>query len=78
MASVTRLSNAALRASLRAPAFNGRATAFNAARCYSAKSQVRKAKRRRRCFVPLTEAARVQVAKAWRMHWKIFQNGTIS
>ncbi|KAL7950999.1 citrate-synthase [Trichoderma barbatum] len=39
MASVTRLSNSALRASLRNPAFNGRATAFNAARCYSAKTQ---------------------------------------
>lgn len=38
MASVTRLSNSALRASLRAPA---RATAFNATRCYSAKAQVR-------------------------------------
>lgn len=38
MASVTRLSNSALRASLRAPAFNG--AAFNASRCYSAKAQV--------------------------------------
>lgn len=38
MASVTRLSNSALRASLRSPAFNG--VAFNASRCYSAKAQV--------------------------------------
>lgn len=38
MASVTRLSNSALRASLRAPGFNG--VAFNASRCYSAKAQV--------------------------------------
>lgn len=41
MASVTRVSNSALRASLRAPAFNGRAAAFAGARCYSAKTQVR-------------------------------------
>ena len=40
MASVTRVSNAALRASLRTPAFAGRASAFNAVRCYSAKTQV--------------------------------------
>ena len=40
MASVTRLSNSALRASLKAPAFNGRTAAFNAVRCYSAKTQV--------------------------------------
>lgn len=42
MASVTRVSNNALRASLRNPAFAGRATAFNAARCYSAKTQTLK------------------------------------
>ncbi|KAI9170971.1 Citrate synthase [Paramyrothecium foliicola] len=40
MASVTRLSNSALRASLRTPAFNGRTVAFNTARCYSAKTQI--------------------------------------
>lgn len=39
MASVTRLSNAALRASLRSSSVNG--SAFNAVRCYSAKTQVR-------------------------------------
>lgn len=40
MASVTRLSNAAFRASLRSPAMKG--SAFNAVRCYSAKTQVRR------------------------------------
>uniref|UniRef100_A0A8H7NDN4 Citrate synthase n=1 Tax=Bionectria ochroleuca TaxID=29856 RepID=A0A8H7NDN4_BIOOC len=42
MASVARLSNSALRASLRNPAFGGRVSAFNAARCYSAKAQTLK------------------------------------
>lgn len=42
MASVTRVSNSAMRASLRNPAFTGRATAFNAVRCYSAKTQTLK------------------------------------
>lgn len=41
MASVTRISNSALRASLRAPAFNGRVAAYAGARYYSAKTQVR-------------------------------------
>lgn len=40
MASTIRLSSSALRASLRAPGFASRSTAFNAARCYSAKTQV--------------------------------------
>ncbi len=39
MASVTRLSNAALKAFIRAPAFGARSTAFNTVRCYSAKTQ---------------------------------------
>lgn len=41
MASVSRVSNSALRASLNNSAFAGRATGFNAVRCYSAKAQVR-------------------------------------
>lgn len=41
MASVTRLSNSALKASLRAPAFGARSAAFTSVRCYSAKTQVR-------------------------------------
>ncbi len=41
MASVTRLSNSALKASLRAPVFGARSAAFNSVRCYSAKTQVR-------------------------------------
>ncbi|PMB73758.1 Citrate synthase, mitochondrial [Beauveria bassiana] len=42
MASVTRLSNSALKASLRAPAFGARSAAFNSVRCYSAKTQTLK------------------------------------
>lgn len=42
MASVTRLSNAALKASLRNPTFAGRNVAYNTARCYSAKTQTLK------------------------------------
>merc|ERR1712000_604998 len=42
MASVTRVNNSALRAALRTPAFTGRATGFNAVRCYSAKTQTLK------------------------------------
>lgn len=40
MASVSRIGSSALRASLRAPSFNNRVAAYNAARCYSAKTQV--------------------------------------
>ncbi|EFY93532.1 Citrate synthase precursor [Metarhizium acridum CQMa 102] len=39
MASVSRLGNSALRASLKSQAFNGRTVAFNGARYYSAKTQ---------------------------------------
>merc|ERR1712000_181224 len=42
MASVTRVNNSALRSALRTPAFTGRATGFNAVRCYSAKTQTLK------------------------------------
>jgi citrate synthase len=42
MASIGRLSNSALRASIRTPAFAGRSSAFNASRCYSAKAQTLK------------------------------------
>lgn len=43
MASALRLSSSTLRASLRAPGFTARNTAFNVARCYSSsKSQVRR------------------------------------
>lgn len=41
MASTLRLSSSAFRATLRAPSFTARTTAFNAVRCYSSsKSQV--------------------------------------
>lgn len=39
MASVTRLSNSALKAGLRTPAF-GKTVGYNTLRCYSAKTQV--------------------------------------
>ncbi|KAF5134904.1 Citrate synthase, mitochondrial [Metarhizium anisopliae] len=42
MASVSRLSSSALRASLKSQAFNGRTVAFNGARYYSAKTQTLK------------------------------------
>lgn len=57
MASVTRVSNSALRASLRTPAFTGRATGFNAVRCYSAKTQVRSSRAQLRFQTDLTAVA---------------------
>ena len=41
MAVVSRLSSSAIRATIRAPAFNTRVAAFQTARYYSAKSKVR-------------------------------------
>ncbi|MBE3042783.1 hypothetical protein IMZ48_09470 [Candidatus Bathyarchaeota archaeon] len=40
MSSVARMGSSSLRSSLRASTLNGRVTAFQGARCYSAKAQV--------------------------------------